>query len=81
MKDGKHVVVVVVSSGEDGRIGLLRLISQGSVPKERSNRREAELQVRSHADILHIDKRLPHPEQESEELGDEVIPSSQSRLG
>jgi hypothetical protein len=25
------------------------------------------------ADILHIDKRLPYPEQESEELGDEVI--------
>ena len=24
-------------------------------------------------DILHIDKRLPYPEQESEELGDEVI--------
>lgn len=25
------------------------------------------------ADILHIDKRPPYPEQESEELGDEVI--------
>jgi uncharacterized protein YuzE len=25
------------------------------------------------ADILHIDKRSPYPEQESEELGDEVI--------
>ena len=25
------------------------------------------------ADILHIDKRLPYPDQESEELGDEVI--------
>jgi uncharacterized protein YuzE len=25
------------------------------------------------ADILHIDKRLPYPEQDSEELGDEVI--------
>ena len=25
------------------------------------------------ADILHIDKRLPYAEQESEELGDEVI--------
>lgn len=25
------------------------------------------------ADILHIDKCLPYPEQESEELGDEVI--------
>ena len=25
------------------------------------------------ADILHIDKRSPYPEQDSEELGDEVI--------
>jgi uncharacterized protein YuzE len=25
------------------------------------------------ADILHIDKRLPYPEQESKDLGDEVI--------
>jgi uncharacterized protein YuzE len=25
------------------------------------------------ADILHIDKRSPYPEQESEELGDDVI--------
>ena len=25
------------------------------------------------ADILHIDKRQPYPEQESEELGDEVV--------
>jgi uncharacterized protein YuzE len=25
------------------------------------------------ADILHIDKRLPYPEQESEELGDDII--------
>jgi len=25
------------------------------------------------ADILHIDKRLPYPEQESEEVGDEVV--------
>ncbi|MGE5268105.1 MAG: DUF2283 domain-containing protein [Thiohalocapsa sp.] len=25
------------------------------------------------ADILHIDKCMPYPEQESEELGDEVI--------
>jgi uncharacterized protein YuzE len=25
------------------------------------------------ADILHIDKHSPYPEQESEELGDEVI--------
>ncbi len=25
------------------------------------------------ADILHIDKRPPYPEQESEELGDDVI--------
>ena len=25
------------------------------------------------ADILHIDKRSPFPEQDSEELGDEVI--------
>ncbi|MGH7868459.1 MAG: DUF2283 domain-containing protein [Candidatus Dormibacteraceae bacterium] len=25
------------------------------------------------ADILHIDKRRPYPEQESEELGDDVV--------
>ncbi len=25
------------------------------------------------ADILHIDKKLPYPEQESEELGDDII--------
>ncbi|MGH3087030.1 MAG: DUF2283 domain-containing protein [Rubrobacteraceae bacterium] len=25
------------------------------------------------ADILHIDKRFPYPEQESEEVGDEVV--------
>jgi len=25
------------------------------------------------ADILHIDKRPPYPEQESEELGDEIV--------
>ena len=32
------------------------------------------------ADILHIDKRLPYPEQESEELGDEVIALHQTAL-
>jgi len=41
--------------------------------EEKSSGREANLQVRSDADILYIDKRSPYPEQESEELGDEVI--------
>ena len=33
------------------------------------------------ADILHIDKRLPYPEQESEELGDEVIARLNPKTG
>lgn len=33
------------------------------------------------ADILHIDKCAPYPEQESEELGDEVIARLNPRTG
>jgi uncharacterized protein YuzE len=33
------------------------------------------------ADILHIDKRLPYPEQESEELGGEVIARLNPKTG
>jgi uncharacterized protein YuzE len=33
------------------------------------------------ADILHIDKCLPYPEQESEELGDEIIARLNPRTG
>jgi len=32
-------------------------------------------------DILHIDKRPPYPEQESEELGDEVIARVNPKTG
>ncbi len=33
------------------------------------------------ADILHIDKCLPYPEQESEELGDDVVARLNPRTG
>jgi hypothetical protein len=63
------------------RARLLRLTSPGSWLKERSNGRELRFKYDRDADILHIDKRSPYPEQESEELGDEVIARLNPRYG
>jgi hypothetical protein len=58
-KGGKHFVVVAVNWGMTDAIGLLPLTAPGSLPKERSNGREASIKYDRDADILNIDTRLP----------------------
>jgi uncharacterized protein YuzE len=72
---GKHIVVVVVSENPPERP---KLDCNGLYHYEDRRRRygmEAKLtfQYDRQGDILYINKRPPYPEQESEELGDEVI--------
>jgi hypothetical protein len=42
---------------------------------------ELTLQYDLQGDILYINKRLPYPDQESEELGDEVIARLNPKIG
>ena len=53
--------------------GSSPLISRGNSPRESANGYEADFKYDREADILRIDKCAPYAEQESEELGDEVI--------
>ena len=56
-------------------------MSLGEFQKETWNGSEGNIQIRSQGDILYINKTPPYPEQESEELGDEVIARLNSKTG
>jgi hypothetical protein len=59
--------------GEDSRHWIITAYIARRLAKERSMGAKLSFKDDRNADILHIDKRSPDPEQESEELGDEVI--------
>ncbi len=54
-------------------IGLSRHTSLRKSPKEAWNGKKLTFKYDRDGDILYINKTAPYPEQESEELGDEVI--------
>jgi hypothetical protein len=65
-RNGKHVVVVVVSESAAGRHWIITAYIARKLA-------EGELEWGREADIFHIDKCPPYAGQESEELGDDVI--------
>ena len=73
LKGGKHVVVVVVSSDPDGRHWIITACIARRLGGGEPEWAKLSFKYDRETDILHIDKCPPYPEQESEELGDEVI--------
>jgi len=71
---GKHVVIVVVTdTGTENRHWIVTAYLTTKIPKEIPMETKLTFQYDREGDILYINKKPPYPEQESEELSDEVI--------